>query len=164
MNPNRGRELGVKNLKGLYLLLLSAILLVAGGCSSTCSLSKENSKYFFKKPAETTGYSKMIFYNTSNPLLFPFNDGNINIKIDGEHLAKIAKKDFLEIYVKKGTHKLYLDHWDVFTFKNEYELNFMNDSSYIEVFAQPISTQFQVNKKLPEKFFEEFKKVCDGVN
>ena len=105
-------------------------------------------------------YSKIIFYNNTNLVLYPTSSAiGIGIIIDGKYVTKLKWGQYIELHVQKDPHELQLYHWDVFKFTNNYKLEFNEDIYVIELYCKPVSNAYVIKNELPPNFESNYVKV-----
>jgi hypothetical protein len=106
---------------------------------------------YYKNPVEEAAankdqYAKVIFYNDTNLILWPSSSAvGIEIVIDGIRAARLERRQYIDLYVKKGRHELTLIHWDLFKFTDNYNIELTDDNYIIELYCRPFSTPYEVD-------------------
>ena len=106
---------------------------------------------------EVEGKTRVIFYNTTNPVLFADGSWRIGIKIDGQGVENLHLHKYVQLYLTPGIHALELSHRDVITFRSKYDLDVGETAMFIKVFNGLVSTKYEVMNQEPESFSNKYK-------
>jgi hypothetical protein len=109
------------------------------------------------------GHVRVVFFNTSNHLLY-FESGPIRIQLDGNQIPSIWLDHYAQIYAQPGKHHLLLEHYDLFMWTSEYEVEFKDPEVFLEVYNRPVSTKYKFVDELPSDFLTRFKPGRDPNN
>ena len=145
----------------LTVILLATVLL------SACGSAAVKPQYAF--PSQRTGLapshaskSRLVIYNDSNMLLHGMDQtGKINVTLDGKGVGRLFMGEFLVIEVKKGRHRLNLEHTDVVSFKSSHSFNAAGRETFLRVSATITSNSASVVAK-PAKFASNFDQAYPG--
>ena len=107
----------------------------------------------------TPNKTRVIFFNTSNKVLYSDTSWRIGIKIDGKGVANLHFNQYVQIELDPGNHVLELSHVDVFTFKDKYDFVVGAETMYVAVYNSPISTKYKVLPEKPENFESNFRPI-----
>jgi hypothetical protein len=140
----------------LDVLLLSSVFLLAG-CPMPAIVTEYNlpSQHLITKPDK--GLSRVVFFNTSNVIMFGVDQtGRVTIKINDKGLATLDIGSYVQIFLEKGEYDLYLAHRDIVLFEKKCKLKIDKDEILVEVFAEPVSTNYKLVEQLPADFPRRF--------
>jgi hypothetical protein len=110
----------------------------------------------------STGKTRVIFFNSSNALLYFDGSWRIGIKVDGVGVENLHLSQYVQLELEPGIHKLELSHVDLFTFRDSYVLNVRDKTMYIEVYNSITSTEFKILDEEPKDFKTKYKPVEVG--
>jgi hypothetical protein len=99
---------------------------------------------------------RVLFFNDSGFLNRMDGADELRISVDDKYMGTTYQKEFLQLFLKKGTYKINLIHFDVFTFRSEYFINVDSDL-YIEASPTPLSNKLEIFKEIPNEFEKNFK-------
>lgn len=141
-------------MRKLFIMFVSVLILFSVVSAETNNGSRnceENSE------KNMSNYSKIIFYNNSNKLLYvKANAIGIEINIDGEKVTRIKRGQYGEVIIEKGKHDVILTHWDAFKFANKCQMDFVDDQYVIELYCSPVNTLYKMKQDLPKDFHEKY--------
>ncbi len=132
------------------LTLLAIAILFLAGCSTVTPSVTLPSQDLSALPSE--GATKIVFFNTSNPVLYGDGSWKIGIKIDGKGIENLHLKRYAQIFLTPGNYKLELSHKDLFTFRDEYDITIGKQPAYFEVYNGLVSTKYKIHSELPDNF------------
>ena len=93
-------------------------------------------------------YSRVVFRNGTNKVLYPSSSGiGIEVILDQMLISKLSWDQQSEVFIKKGRHNLMLTHWDVFKFTDNYEIELTEDNYLIDVYCRPVSTVYEIRQE-----------------
>ena len=101
------------------------------------------------------GYARVVFFNDSTEALYP-SSGNIRIQLDGKTAPSLYLNHYSQLFLSPGRYELLLEHWDVFTFTDEYEIEIREPDTFIRIWCSPISTKHEIVESLPADFDQRF--------
>ena len=97
------------------------------------------------------GKNRVVFFNDSGFLnYFP-----VQITIDGKYMGQIRKREYMQLFLPKGTYKVKLLHNDLFSIKSNHTIN-ITDNSYLEIKSGPIDHDLTIKDK-PSNFDADFR-------
>jgi len=145
----------------LRLIITKVLLIVFIAVIFGCSVVPIKSSEFdlpsqdINSPLEDNNY-RIVFFNSSFILLYPFT-ATINIKLNQKHVATLKAGQYVQLYLSAGEYELYLDHWDVKTWKSDYKFAIDSDNTFVKVFTKMTSTDYEVVKSLPDDFESHYR-------
>jgi len=125
---------------------------------SSCSTVKQEINLSSQKLNSpiTSDKSRVIFFNTSNKILYSDGSWRIGIKLNGKGLANLDFDEYVLIDLTPGKYSLELSHIDIFTFRDLYYLDVIDQYMYIEVYNEITSTDFNILPNKPEDFENKY--------
>jgi hypothetical protein len=132
------------------------VLMLIGSCASMKIIGDYNNPEQDAK-LNNNSYSKVLLFNKTNPIAYPMASSiGIEIIIDSMQAPRLFKKQYIELFIKKGKHILTLTHWDVFKFTNNYKIDFEKDSYILELNCSPVGTPYKIINELPKDFYKKY--------
>ena len=140
-----------------------AILLLFPVMLSACATVKPEYKLPSQKLSAIapSGTTKVVLFNTTNPVLFADGSWRIGIKMDGVGVENLHLNKYVQLNLEPGMHKLELSHIDVFTFRNSYQISIPNEAVYIKVYNGITSTKHKIMDSKPNDFNKKYKPASD---
>ena len=108
------------------------------------------------------GKTRILFYNTSNKALY-WETGMIRIRLNGHTVPSLWLGKYVQVVVEPGDYKLLLEHFDLFNFRNVYDVTLPPGDVYLEVYCRPISTKYRQVDALPANFERQFRAARDPL-
>ena len=141
----------IKSHKVLYVCILTLFL-------TSCSAPYVSPEYSFPeqkidRAAANKSMSKLVIFNNSNPLI----NGKTKIKItlDNKIVGQLHLKEFLILDIKKGSHRLKLEHKDVLTFRSSHIISVNNEQEFLQIVATIASNTAKIVHK-PDDFIKTY--------
>ena len=106
--------------------------------------------------------TRVVFFNTSNKILYADGSWRIGIKIDGNGIANLHFDQYVQIDLAPGKHSLELSHVDVFTFRDKYDFMVKDKTMYVEVYNGIVSTKYKILPSKPDNFEMKFRPINKG--
>jgi hypothetical protein len=107
----------------------------------------------------TPNTTRVIFFNTSNKVLYADTSWRIGIKLDGKGVANLHFNQYVQIDLEPGNHVLELSHVDVFTFRDKYDFVVGDETMYVAVYNSLVSTKYKVLPEKPVNFESNFRPI-----
>lgn len=137
-------------------LIITAFLL--SGCGATLPPSTEPSSKLPSQEISTQvpkNEYRVIFFNDSGILHKIDATDMLQIRINDEYYGQIGSKEYIQLFLKKGSYQVGLLHNDMFAFRSKHTINVEKDM-YVKVGATITSNKLTV-VDAPAKFSETFK-------
>jgi len=130
-------------MRRLVVACLTSLLLVS---CATVTINYKNPEE--EAIANKGQYSRVVFRNGTNKVLYPSSSGiGIEVILDQMLISKLRWDQQSEVFIKKGRHNLMLTHWDVFKFTDNYEIELTEDNYLIDVYCKPVSTVYEIRQE-----------------
>jgi hypothetical protein len=101
------------------------------------------------------GYVRVVFFNdTFEPLNYA--TGTIRIQIDGKTAPSLYLNHYAQLFLKPGQHEVMLEHWDLFTFTDRYQVEIQPPEAYFRVWTTPLGNKYEHLESLPPDFRTRF--------
>jgi len=148
----------MKKSRVMIFSILGLAILFSSGCSTVRREYQLPDQSI--NAALTPGKARVLFFNDTNIALFPMSN-RIGIKVNGRGVGSPYSGDYIQMDLEKGTHELYLSHFDLFYFTDTYSLVVDRDRLNARVYCSPFSTDFEIVEALPPEFQANFKPAAE---
>ena len=137
-------------------LLKQLFLIVIVTSIYACSTVKNMETYNYSAN-ESYDLCEVTIINETNIFMFPESGGRMMVGINNKNAGKLKCKEYIKVYLPKGEHTLYLEHWDLVTFKSKHTISVTGPKNYIYIQASPISNSLRMLSAVPQNFEIEYK-------
>lgn len=136
-------------------LLKQLFLIVIVTSMYACSTVKNMETYNFSAK-ESSDLCEVTIINETNIFLYPSSGAHMMVGINNKNAGKLKCKEYIKVYLPKGEYTLYLEHWDLVTFKSKHTISVTSPKNYIYIMASPISNSLRKLTAIPENFEIEY--------
>lgn len=105
-----------------------------------------------ERPIDSSQYSTVKIFNTTDGIRNLFGAGNIKVSINGNSYGTIKAKEYIQIKLKAGEHKIKLSHWDLFTLKSDHLVNVNQKNTFLGITTSKYSNVLSEEESIPNGY------------
>ena len=106
---------------------------------------------------EPHGKTRIIIFNETEPSWKTNATAGMNFEINGKYATAISASHYLQLFLEPGDYLIKLEHIDILTFTDNFQLNVGNDPLYVKITRQAFSNKLDIVKELPLGFSNNYK-------
>ncbi len=108
------------------------------------------------------GKTRLVIFNASNALLHGMDrTGKLNIVLDGKGVGRLYMGEYLVIEVRRGVHRVQLEHTDMVSFKSSHTIRVSGKESYLRASATITSNSAAIVPR-PADFSSHYEQAYPG--
>jgi hypothetical protein len=102
-----------------------------------------------------TGYIRVVIFNDTFEAL-NWATGTMRIQFDGHSAPSLYLNHYAQLFLKPGSYELMLEHWDVVTFTDRFQVEISRPECFIRVWTTPLGNRYEFVDSLPANFESRF--------